>query len=197
LDELKEPGFADAIVRRFDKKTFDKGTESFDLGLLGRGGLPSDKAPLARMNLQNALCREFANGFLDGVGVDSEFLAEGSHRRKPVASDELLGSDGAFHSMDDLFIDRLARLKFDGKWKHRQEWKDSTRVLRVLTIAVHSAFAQVKNEEKFPYVAAARLRRLIVRMPVCRQRLAAMTNPTPIMAESRYPSAGLFRKGGA
>ena len=142
LDELEEPGFADAVVRRFDKKTFDQGREGFGLGLFGRGGFPSHEAPLAGMDFQNALGGQFADGFLDRVGVDPKFLAEGSHRREPVAGEEPLGSDGAFHGMDDLFIDRLAGLELDGKGKHG---KERTNAARVFCIAVHGIHTQAEN----------------------------------------------------
>jgi hypothetical protein len=121
LDQLEEEGFADAQVRRFDQELLDQGAEGFDLGLPGGGALRPHKAPLPWMNLQNALGREFADGFLNGVGIDPELLADGAHGREPVARQKPPGCHGAFDGMDELFIDRLTGLELDGKRKHGKE----------------------------------------------------------------------------
>ena len=70
------------------------------------------------MAFQDALDREPADGFLDGVRIDRQLAANGADGGHLLAGVELAGGNRLLHRSYDLLVDRLAQLEVDKERQH-------------------------------------------------------------------------------
>jgi hypothetical protein len=77
-----------------------------------------DYGDRAGSNFEETSVGETGDYFVGGVGIDFELFAEGAHGRKFVARTELAGDDGLGGGVDNLLVDKSARLEFHVKRNH-------------------------------------------------------------------------------